>query len=162
MKQRQCQYIKNDSTKCTSFAMNGSDFCYRHNPDIPDEEKNNASSKGGMNSHSDSEFCNPLLSLGEEKVKLPHMKIENFNDLAAVMADSINRIRSGEISQKTGSTLAYMSFVMYMILDKAKAESKQEKIDKLKAEGKWRPEPKYAPKFYTYKDEFYLDKDGTI
>jgi hypothetical protein len=159
MKQIECQYIKSDSTKCTSFAMNGSDFCYRHNPDIPQEEKINASSKGGINSHS-----SLAIEDGEGgwvgEVKLPLMKIENFNDLTAIMADSINRVRSGEISQKTGSTLAYMSFVMYMILDKAKSEAKQEKIEKLKAKGKWRPEPKYAPKFYTYKDDFFLDKDG--
>ena len=45
-------------------------------------------------------------------------------------------------------------------MDKSKAEQKQEKIEKLKVEGKWRPEPKYAPKFYTYKDDFFLDKDG--
>ena len=156
MKQKQCQHIKTDSTRCASFAMNGSDFCYRHNPDISEDEKINASSKGGNNNH-------PSLSLGEggwEGEVLPPMPMENFQDIVAVMADSINQVRAGKISQKTGSTIAYMSFIMLMAMDKAKAEANQEKIDKLKAEGKWRPEPKYAPKFYTYKDDFFLDKNG--
>ena len=156
MKQKQCQHIKTDSTRCASFAMSGSDFCYRHNPDISEDEKLNASSKGGNNNH-------PSLSLGEggwEGEVLPPMPMENFQDIVDVMADSINQVRAGKISQKTGSTIAYMSFIMLMAMDKAKAEAKQEKTDKLKAEGKWRPEPKYAPKFYTYKDDFFLDKDG--
>ncbi|MFI5144068.1 MAG: hypothetical protein ACHQJ4_00600 [Ignavibacteria bacterium] len=148
MKQKECQYIKSDSTKCTSFAMNGSDFCYRHNPDIPQEEKINASSKGGQ--------------ANEQYIEtpLPAIKIEKMTDVVTVLADSINQVRAGKISQKTGGTLAYMSFILLMAMDKAKSEAKQENIEKLKAEGKWRPEPKYAPKFYTYKDDFFLDKDG--
>ena len=47
-----------------------------------------------------------------------------------------------------------------MAVDKAKAEAREERIQKLKAEGKWRPEPTYDHKHYMYKDEFYLDKDG--
>jgi hypothetical protein len=158
MKQKQCKHIKNDSTICTSFAMSGSDFCYRHNPEIPQEEKLNASSKGGSHSPSLSEMERGFG--GEEIISLPFMEMENFQDIVSVMADSINQVRAGKLSQKTGSTIAYMSFIMLMAMEKAKAESRQEKIDKLKAEGKWRPEPKYAPKFYTYKDDFFLDKDG--
>ena len=54
----------------------------------------------------------------------------------------------------------YLSFILLLVLEKALKEKEKEKIDKLKAEGKWRPEPRYAPKFYTYKDDFFLDKDG--
>jgi len=139
-----------DLTKCTSFAMNGNDFCYRHNPEISEEEKLNASSLGGK-SNSHPEFI---------ETPLPEMKIERYQDIVSVLADTINNVRTGKISQKSGSTIGYLSFIMLMAVDKAKAEAKEEKIEKLKAEGKWQPEPAYDRKHYMYKDEFYLDKDG--
>ena len=144
----QCSYIKPDNTQCTANAMHNSDYCCFHNPDIPEEEKNLIRAKGG---HANEQYI---------ETPLPPIKIEKMADVVTVLADSINQVRAGRISQKAGGTLAYMSFILLMAMDKAKAESKQDKIDKLKAEGKWRPEPKYAPKFYTYKDDFFLDKDG--
>ena len=150
MKRKQCKHTKRDSTKCTSFAMKGSDFCYRHNPDISDDDKLNASSKGGKTTLQDDFIQTPL----------PEIKIQKIQDVVTLLADTINNMRSGKISQKSGTSIGYLSFILLMAMDKAKAEKEQEKIDKLKAEGKWRPEPEYVPKFYRYKDEFYLDKDG--
>ena len=151
-----CTYTKDDGTKCNSFAMSGKQYCWRHSTDITEEEKREYSSKGGK-SHS-------LLSFGEEGwgggVPLPEMKIEKYQDLVSVLADTINNVRSGKISQKSGSTIGYLSFIMLLAMDKAKEEAKEEKIEKLKAEGKWRPEPVYGKKVYTYKDDFYLDKEG--
>ena len=150
MKRKQCNFIKDDLAKCTSFAMNRSDFCYRHNPDISEEDKINASSLGGK-ANSQPEFI---------ETPFPEMKIENYQDVVSILADTINNVRSGKISQKSGSTIGYLSFIMLLAMDKAKKEAKDEKIEKLKAEGKWRPDPVYGVKVYTYKDDFYLDKDG--
>jgi hypothetical protein len=150
MKRKQCTYTKRDSTKCTSFAMNGSDYCYRHNPRISSEEKNEASSKGGKSALCDEFITTPL----------PEIKIQKIQDVVTLLADTINNMRSGKISQKSGTSIGYLSFILLMAMDKAKEEKEQEKEEKLKAEGKWRPEPQYVPKFYRYKDEFYLDKDG--
>jgi hypothetical protein len=149
-----CSYIKKDGSGCTAPVMHDSNYCVFHNPDISDEERFAIRSEA-TKSHSSLAFGE-----GGWEGEVPPMKIENFQDIVNVMADSINRVRLGRFSEKKGSTLAYMSFIMLMAMDKAKAEQKQEKIDKLKAEGKWRPEPRYAPKFYTYKDDFFLDKDG--
>jgi hypothetical protein len=151
-----CTFTKKDGSKCTANAIQNSQFCVFHDPNIPDSERFSIRSKGGSNSHS-------LLALGEEGWRgevLPEMKMEKLRDVANVLADSINQVRAGKISPKTGGTLAYMSFVLYMIMDKAKAEEKEENIAKLKAEGKYIPEPEYVPKTYSYKDEYYLDKDS--
>ena len=62
-----CTYIKSDNTQCKANAVFHSDFCWNHNPDIPDEVKFAASSKGGrQNSHS----CSPedvVMPLPENK-----------------------------------------------------------------------------------------------
>ena len=150
MKQKLCTYTKRDSSRCTSFAMKGSDFCYRHNPDISDDDKLIASSKGGKKA-AKPEFI---------ETPLPEIKIEKMQDVVTLLADTINNMRSGKISQKSGTSIGYLAFIMMMAMDKAKEEKEQEEIAQLKSEGKWRPEPEYVPKFYRYKDEFYLDKDG--
>jgi hypothetical protein len=149
-----CSYIKKDGSGCTAPAMHDSNYCVFHNPEISNEER--------FAIRSEATKCHSSLAFGEGgwEGEVPPMKIENFQDIVNVMADSINRVRIGRFSEKKGSTLAYMSFVMLMAMDKAKQEQKQEKIEQLKAEGKWRPEPRYSPKFYIYKDDFFLDKDG--
>jgi hypothetical protein len=130
--------------------MKGSDFCYRHNPDISDDDKLNASSKGGKRATAPEFIETPL----------PEIKIEKMQDVVTLLADTINNVRAGKISQKSGTSIGYLAFIMMMAMDKAKEEKEQEKIDKLKAEGKWKPEISYPVKQYHYKDEFYLDKDG--
>ncbi len=157
-----CTFKKPDGTKCTANAMHNSKYCCFHNPEIPDNEKKLIRSKGGSNSHPSLSGVYPAGS-GREggwEGEVPPMKMENMRDIVSVLADTINNVRTGKISQKSGSTIAYLSYIIHMAMDKAKAEEKQEKMDKLKSEGKWRPEPKYSPKFYSYKDEFFLDKDG--
>ena len=160
-----CKHKKPDGTACNSFAMKGKSYCWRHSPELSEEEKRKFSAKGGKNnSHNrNCEFVGGIDSpspSGREGWGLPPVKIENFKDIASMLTDTINNLRTGKISQKTGSSIGYLSFILLMAMDKAKAEERQEKIDKLKAEGKWRPEPKFQPKVYLYKDNFYLDKDG--
>jgi hypothetical protein len=150
MKQKLCTYTKRGSSKCTSFAMKGSDYCYRHNPDISEEDKLNASSKGGRKG-SKPEFI---------ETPLPEMKIEKMQDVVALLADTINNVRSGKISTKSGSTIGYLAFIMMMAMDKVNCEKELEEENKLRAEGKWKPDVVYPTKVYHYKDEFYLDKDG--
>lgn len=145
-----CSFIKSDNTQCKANAVFNSAFCWYHNPDIPDEVKRAVSSKGGK-ANSEPQFI---------ESPLPEIKIENMQGLAVLLNDTINNMRTGKISQKSGSAYGYLSFILLLVLEKALKEKEKEKIDKLKAEGKWRPEPKYAPKFYTYKDDFFLDKEG--
>jgi hypothetical protein len=47
-----CTLIKQDGKRCGSNAMKGSQFCYRHNPTIPQEVKRAASSRGGVSNRS--------------------------------------------------------------------------------------------------------------
>ena len=88
------------------------------------------------------------------------MKIDKMQDVVTLLTETINNLRTGKISQKSGSSIGYLSFVLLMAMDKADAQNEKDRIAKLKSEGKWQPEPYISPKVYIYKDEFYLDKDG--
>jgi hypothetical protein len=150
MKRKQCKFIKKDSAKCTSFAMSGSDYCYRHNPDVSEENKHNASSEGGKQCKEPQFIETPL----------PEMKVENMQDVVNLLADTINNVRTGKISTKSGTAIGYLSFILMQAMDKVSYEKAVEEENKQKAEGKWVPRVSYPTKFYQYKDEFYLDKDG--
>jgi hypothetical protein len=42
-----CVYIKPNEEQCNANAMSGAEFCYTHNPAIPEEERQEARTKGG-------------------------------------------------------------------------------------------------------------------
>ena len=108
-----CSYIKKDGSGCTAPAMHESNYCVFHNPEISDEER--------FAIRSEQVNTVPIIMKGGvRKEPPPPMKIENFQDIENVMADSINQVRLGRFSEKKGNTLAYMSFVMLMAMDKAK------------------------------------------
>ncbi len=150
MKTKQCKHKNINSKQCTAFAMNGCDYCYRHNPDISEEDKLDASSKGGKNSNKPEFIETPL----------PEMKLENMQDVVNLLADTVNNVRAGKISTKSGKTIGYLASLMIWAIKEAKAEKEQEEEKKMKAEGKWEPPIHYPTKVYHYKDEFYLDKNG--
>lgn len=144
-----CTFTKSDGTQCKANAVFNSNYCWYHNPDIPDEIKRSVSSKGGK--------TNSAPEIVESS--LPIMKIKNVKDIVALLEDTINNMRQGKISKNFGSSFGYLSFIMLLAMEKVVDENKRERVEKLKSEGKW-PEPIYASKLYTYKDMFYLDKDG--
>jgi len=144
-----CTFKKNDGTACTAYAMHGSEYCVFHNPDISDKER--FSVRSAAHQTSKPEFI---------ETSLPEMKMNNLRDVANMLSDSINQVRTHKISEKAGTSIAYMSFVLYMIMKEAKAEEQTEEIKQQKANGTYRPEPVYNPKVYDYKDDYYLDKDG--
>jgi len=144
-----CTYKKPDGSGCNAKAMHNSQYCVFHNPDISDEER--FSIRSEAHHASKPEFI---------ETPLPEMKMNNLRDVANELADTINQVRARKISQKSGTSIAYMSFVLYMIMKEAKEEEKNEEIAQQKANGTFRPEPVYNPKIYDYKDDYYLDKDG--
>jgi len=104
-----CTFIKPDGSKCTANAMHGSKFCCFHNPDVSEEEKNNIRSEAGSIS----------TAVRQEFIEypLPEMKLENNEDVALLMADTINNMRAGKISRRLGASFTYMAFVLLLALN---------------------------------------------
>ena len=44
-----CTHIKDNGEQCGANAMQEEAFCYLHNPDIPEEQKREAQTRGGAN-----------------------------------------------------------------------------------------------------------------
>jgi len=92
-----CKATKEDDEQCNANAMNGSDFCYTHNPDIPEEEKKQAQANGG---------ANRALILKEP---LPVIALTEPSDAVLLVADTIRRVRAGELDIKTANCIGFLS-----------------------------------------------------
>ena len=93
----ECIQIKKDGSRCTVNAMQNSKYCVFHNPDITDEERFRIRAEARkQNSPSLTKLERGLG--GEES--LPEMKIEKYQDIVTMLADTINNVRAGKISQK--------------------------------------------------------------
>lgn len=93
MSNGKCQFIKDDETQCQGFAMNGTNYCFTHNPACS-EAKREAVIKGG----------------NSRRQKLEPVQISSVHDLPKLIANTINDVRVGDLSSKDGNTIAKLAF----------------------------------------------------
>jgi len=92
-----CSFIKDSGEKCEANAVKDSEFCFFHNPDISDEEKREAQTKGGANRALT--IANPL----------PAIQLATPSDAVLLIADTINRVRAGTLDIRVANCLGFLS-----------------------------------------------------
>ena len=122
----QCSFMKPDGTQCNANAMSGLDYCYTHNPDISDEEKREAKQRGGQARALT--IANPL----------PVLPINEPNDAVLLIADTINRVRAGELDIKTANCLGFLSDKLLRAFEVSKLNDRVEIIERVILEKKTR------------------------
>lgn len=113
-----CKHIRPDGTQCNAYAMSGSDYCYMHNPEISEEEKQKARQKGGLGRPI---IANPL----------PPIKITEPSDLALLLVDVINRVRAGEMDVKVANCLGFLSDKLLKAYEVSKLNDRLEIIERV-------------------------------
>jgi len=106
--------------------MSGLDHCYMHNPDISDEEKREAKQRGGQARALT--IANPL----------PVLPINEPNDAVLLIADTINRVRAGELDIKTANCLGFLSDKLLRAFEVSKLNDRVEIIERVILEKKTR------------------------
>jgi hypothetical protein len=91
----QCTYLKSDGSACNANAMKDSQFCFSHNPDTQ-TEKHIATVKGGENSRS-------------IELNLSPVTLQKPEHVVALLGDTINGVRSGEIPPNVANTVGYLA-----------------------------------------------------
>ncbi|MBI3590136.1 MAG: hypothetical protein HY094_02005 [Candidatus Melainabacteria bacterium] len=99
--------------------MSDSKYCYLHNPDISEEEKLNAQIKGGKGNTI--KITEPLEPVAVEKVE----------DIVKLLADTINRVRSGEMEIKVANCIGYLSGHLTKALEIAELEKRIEVVERV-------------------------------
>jgi hypothetical protein len=92
-----CSFIKDNGEQCNTYAMGDSEFCYLHNPAISDEEKRNAQARGGQAR---------ALTVSQP---LPDLPIATPDDAVLLIADTIRRVRAGELDIRTANCLGFLT-----------------------------------------------------
>jgi hypothetical protein len=121
-----CKFIKPDGIQCNANAMNNSDYCYTHNPDISDDEKREAKQRGGQARALT--IANPL----------PALQIKEPNDTVLLITDTIHRVRSGELDIKTANCIGFLSDKLLKAFEVAKLNDRVEIIERVILEKKTR------------------------
>ena len=114
-----CEFIKDNKEQCQANAMSGSGFCYLHNPDISDEAKKEAQTRGG---------ANRALTIGEP---LPVLPLAVPNDAIALITDTISRVRAGELDIKTANCIGFLTDKLLKAFEVAKLNDKVEFVEQV-------------------------------
>ena len=92
-----CKFIKENNEGCDANAMNNSGYCYLHNPEVDEAEKLIVRSKGGK----------------ANKIKviepLDPIELNDPKDVVKLLADTINKVRSGELDLRVANCIGYLS-----------------------------------------------------
>jgi hypothetical protein len=98
-------------------------FCYFHNPDISEEQKKEAQSKGGKGNHRVQE---PMSPLGLKQTK----------DVVSLLEETINALRAGQLDVKIANGVGYLAGQLVKAIEISELEKRVEGIEKvLKARG---------------------------
>jgi hypothetical protein len=94
-----CSYIRSDGNGCKARAPTGSAFCAFHDPARADQQREARRQGGKARSKRAA-----VLPIGTADLPLASVA-----DVAALLADTINQVRRGEVDAKVGSCLGYLA-----------------------------------------------------
>ncbi len=97
--------------------MRNSDYCYLHNPEISQEEKLEAQTRGGQNRSL--KVYQPL----------PPVKIEKTSDIMTLLTDTINQVRQGELDCRVANSIGYLAGVAIKAYETSELEERLERIE---------------------------------
>lgn len=112
----QCKHIKDNKEQCKANAMDNG-YCYLHNPDIPEEEKQLARVKGGEN--------NAVL-IGE---LMEEGKVRTNEDIVILMESVINKVKQGSLDIRIANTIGYLAGVSQKAIREVEVEDRLKRIE---------------------------------
>jgi len=99
------------------MPIKGSNYCFSHNPDTK-TEKHLAVVKGGLNSR-------------KVSLDLAPLSIKDPQEVATLLEDTINGVRSGEIPPNIANTIGYLAGHTLKAIELVKLADKVELIERI-------------------------------
>lgn len=100
---------------CTAQAMQGATYCYRHNPDIPEADKIQASVSGGK--------ARRVLSNADP------VTLRNVDSIVSLIESNINGVRTGELDPKVSNAVVQNLGVLLKVYELAIVDSRVRKLE---------------------------------
>lgn len=117
-----CKATNKAGEPCKAQAMaNG--YCYRHNPDISQEDKLLASASGG--SHTSIERVESQL------VDSPAFQLNEAKDLLDLLVNNINDLKAGKINPNTSNALVQNVGMIIKVYEASVQETRLRELEKV-------------------------------
>jgi hypothetical protein len=114
-----CVQIKINEQPCKANAMANNQYCYLHNPDIPDDDKLAAQIKGGKAM---------LMKLPNN---LAQITVETPSDVVQLLTTTITEVRTGAMDPKVANTVGYLAGHLIKAMETAKTDKRMAAIESL-------------------------------
>ncbi len=115
----QCMATKPDGLRCKATALPGLDCCLFHDPSRATERRA-AQSLGGQHNRM------KTLDAGT-----PNVNITNAADVVALLAETINQVRKGDIDPRVANTIAYLADVSVRTIRVSEDEARIRKLEQV-------------------------------
>ncbi len=114
---RICVQIKKNGEHCNAPAMDQSEFCFFHSPQM-DHERRAARASGGAK--------NAAVTLSPSTEPLPISTAEN---VLLLIADTIHHVRTGQLDPKIANCVGYLSGIALKAIEQGKIEERLESLE---------------------------------
>jgi hypothetical protein len=114
-----CKAAKLDGSRCQASALPGAGFCFFHDPSKA-AERREAQALGGRQNRM------KTLDAG-----VPAVKIEDCGDVVALISETINQVRRGEIDPRVANAVGYLANVLIKAFEQDELETRVEKLEAL-------------------------------
>ena len=95
-----CNHIKADGSQCRARKVRGSDYCFFHDP-AKATERAAAQRAGGQ--HARAAVLPP---------DTPTRRVQAASDVVALLSETVNQVRTGQLDPKIGNCIGYLSGVI--------------------------------------------------
>jgi hypothetical protein len=116
---KKCEFRKKNGERCGADAQTGKSLCVFHDPARASEGRR-ARRAGGITR---SRLAVVL------PADTPNQALENTTDVSALLSDSINRLRRGQLDPRVANAMGYLSSVLLRSLEQGPVEERLAKIE---------------------------------
>jgi hypothetical protein len=109
---RICRHVRPDGRPCQANAINGSSFCFFHDP-AKAEARQGARSAGGRKHRA-----------ATLAATVPDLPLKTVGDVSELLALTINHVRRGELDPRVGNCVGYLAGVLLKALEQGDIETR--------------------------------------
>lgn len=113
-----CITQKSDGSLCEAKTLTDDLYCFFHSPNVSEEERKSAQSRGGKG--------NTMKTTSP----LPARKIDKAKDVVALLEETVNLVRAGELDVKVANCIGVLSGQVLKALEMSTIATRVEIIER--------------------------------
>ena len=118
-----CRHIRADRSACLANARHGSPYCFFHDPNSAGD-RDAARKKGGV------ERSRKAAILPSHT---PDRLIATASDVTALLAETINQVRRGELDTRISNAVGYLASILLNAKERDEIEKRLERLESILA-----------------------------